>query len=285
MKKEDIDVFFAGKNLTKAYDKYAEQFDGTYPPVKNPDALMRGIRELMSEWADMSDGNPAHITMGIYEIQEVNVRGQRKKARRPSEYVISVNDLAAEYGEPGYEIREIRFADDQVESLSVIEPQAVHWSPDTMENTNDETRTKYYIGLIYQICDHSEGYDQELAPEMEIDPNILLEYLAAGELPEDLQTKAYEMKMAQIDQQGVGSEYELEEAIAERPAYNSIFAYEPDETVEAEVEQTQQEVELPWEEPTQTVGRQTQDSYFIDDTNASFEELDLDEEELENMFT
>lgn len=295
MKKEDIDVFFAGKNLARAYDKHADRFDGTYPPVKNPDALMRGIRELMQAWAEMSEGDPNHITMGIYEVQEVNVGGRKRKARKQSDYVISVDDLAEEYGDPGYSIREIRFADDQVESLSVIEPQNVHWSPDTMENTSDEMRTKYYIGLIYQICENSEGYDQELTPEEEIDPILLSEYLQKGELPADLQQKAYEMKMAKIEQEGV-EEVGLEEVATERqPAkFTSIFAYEPDETVEAEEEQTQTQqaqqtdYPLPWDEQEEEAEhRQTQqqDSYFIDDTNASFEELDLDEEELERMFS
>lgn len=290
MRKEDIDVFFAGRNLAKAYDKHAERFDGEYPPVKNPDALMRGIRELMSAWAEMSDGNPSHITMGIYEVQEVDVGGRRRKAKKQSDYVIAVDDLAEEYDAPGYAIREIRFSDDQVESLSVIEPEAVHWSSDTMANTSDELRTKYYIGLIYQICDHSAGYDQEIAPEMEIAPDVLLGYLAGGELPTDLQQKAYDMQMKQVEQEGVE---ELEETERQRPAYNSIFAYEPDEVVEAEAEQTQtqaqgQDYPLPWDEQEEVVEQrqsQTQDSYFIDDTNASFEELDLDEEELESLLT
>jgi hypothetical protein len=30
---------------------------------------------------------------------------------------------------------------------------------------------------------------------------------------------------------------------------------------------------------------QQQESFFIDDTNASFEEIDLDEEELESLFS
>lgn len=281
MKKEDIDVFFAGRNLMRAYDKHAEQFEGEYPPVKNPDALMRGIRDLMNAWAEMSDGNPSHITMGIYEVQEVNVGGKRRKAKKQSDYVISVDDLAEEYGDPGYAIREIRFSDDQVESLSVIEPQAVHWSPDTLENTSDETRTKYYIGLIYQICDHSDGYDRELAPEMEIAPDVLMSYISAGELPQDLQQKAYKMEMDQVEQE-VGGEYETEEeTVSQRPAYNSIFAYEPDETVEAEVEQVSEH-----EQEEEVVEQEQQgESYFLDNTNASFEELDLDEEELEDLFT
>lgn len=298
MKKEDIDVFFKGRNLTRAYDQYAEQFGGTYPPVKNPDALMRGIRDLMGSWAEMSDGDPGHITMGIYEVKEVNVRGQRRKARKTSDYVISVNDLAEEYGEPGYEIREVRFSDDQVESLSVIEPQAVHWSPDTIENTDDETRTKYYIGFIYQICDHSTGYDQELSPELEIDAGDLMSYLVAGsELPADVQQKAHESQMAKAEQEAIidsvdiGYDEEITQTATQKPSYNSIFAYDPEEVVEAEVERPQQEeTQLPWEEPKQVEEQrqtqsQDQSSYFFDDTNASFEELDLDEEELEDMFS
>lgn len=301
MKKEDIDVFFAGKYLVREYDSHADQFDGEYPPVKNPDALMRGIRSLMREWADMSDGNPNHITMGIYEVQDVNVNGQRRKARKQSDYVISVDDLEDEYGDPGYAIKEVRFSDDRIESLSVIEPQAVHWSPDTLGNTDDEQRTKYYIGLIYRICDHATGYDQDLAPELEIAPDVLMEYLAGGDLPADLQQKAYELKMAEAEQQGVGGlGYEEEATVQERPAYNSIFAYEPEDSpaqTHEEVEQAQAQTQrtvLPWDEPEEVEQEQVEQeqtpeqdagSYFIDDTNASFEELDLDEEELESMFS
>jgi len=249
----------------------------------------------MKEWAEMSDGNPNHITMGIYEVQDVNVNGQRRKARKQSDYVIAVDDLEEEFGDPGYAIKEVRFSDDQIESLSVIEPQAVHWSPDTLGNTDDEQRTKYYIGLIYRICDHSAGYDQDLAPELEIAPDVLMEYLSTGELPADLQQKAYELKMTEAEQQGVG-DLGYDEVTQERPTYNSIFAYEPEDSPaqrqEEEVEQTPEQTQktvLPWDEPEELEQKQTQEqdtgSYFIDDTNASFEELDLDEEELESMFS
>lgn len=302
MRQDDIDVFFTGKNLLRKFDECADQFQSDYPHVENPDAIMRGIRDLMQKFSEAVDEEDLkHISIGIWETEDVNVGGKTRKRRVSSDYFLTLDDLEEQYGAPGYAVSEARLADNQVESLSVIEPESVHWSPDTLENTEDETRTKYYLGLIYQICENSDGYDRMLEPELEISPDVLMSYVT-GELPEDLQRRAHDLEISQIGQQVDQDAYDdvmAEETQSQTPAYHSIFSYDPgqydaqveEETQEQQVAQTAR-TELPWDEPEQeeTVSFsesqiQTpsgEDSVFIDDLGAAFEELD--EEALEEMF-
>lgn len=300
LKHEDIDVFFTEKNLLGEYDKHAERFGGAYPDVKNPGALIDGVKKVMQRCADEAGGNPAHVTVGIWEIHQETVNGRIRKRRLPSDYFISLDNLEEALGEPGYAITESRLSDELVESMSVIEPDRVHWSVDTMENTEDQTRTKYYIGLIYLICENAPGYDQEALPVEEVDLADLEKYLARdargqvmGQIPEEVQEAAMQQRMA---------EEERKLAQTAEPSYGSIFAYaEPEETAQetieetveevAAVEQTQQQYAAPWEEETaeqeaieaEQAQTQAQESYFFDDTQASFEELDLEEEQVEEL--
>lgn len=268
------DVIFTARQLLKSFEQHEDKFSGQYPAVKNPGAIMTGIKSMLTLIKDSFGTDIDHVAIGIIERKGISPR-----------YVISVDETSEEYGERGYLVQQENTQTNLIESLSLVTPDDVKWSPDTLQNTNDENRTKYYIGFIYMICDRSEGYDQDIAPEIEITPEELMR-LISGDVPEAIQQAARQQREAELEQQ---QQQQAMTAAQSRHGGRRVSIFSDwDVTEEEETEVARQEEQVATPAATQgtsQTGRQEgqrqqeqkQEELLENDLSADFEEVTEDE--------
>lgn len=164
--------------LSFYYNKFADGYDSDYPEVKNPNALLDGIRSIARA---IGDGEIATNTL-LYIIEDEDDLINPQNAR----YVMTLMTGKKEHVGENFAIRLFYTGTNELESVSTIEENRVVWSADTMENTMHRTRTQYYLGFIYMLCDKSPGFDQEPVPENMLTIEDLIALGIEGELPAEL---------------------------------------------------------------------------------------------------
>lgn len=274
-----FDVSFKARQLIRSFERNEQKFGGRYPEVRNPGAVMNGVRSVLDAVAKRYDVDRNHIKFGIIEAPQ----------SKP-QYVISVDETTAQYGQPGYLIQEIHVPTQQAESMSFVSPGEVQWLGATADDGKSLDRTKYYLGFIYMVCEKSQGFDQELIAAVEISPTELISRLN-GAIPQELQSAS-------------NLEQEEKAKAAEQPAgFASIFSgwdmsevdgteeYEGFEEVAAQTpapaqQQPQQEAPaqgqkagypMPWEEQTEEYEEDLQANFSEEEdevTDAEYESYD-----------
>lgn len=165
--------------LTFYYDKFAGTYSSGYPEVKNPSALLDGIASVTRA---IGDGElPGHTLLYIIEDEQDLI--DPLSAR----YIMTITkDISKSSLSDNFAIRLFYTGTGEVESISTIEEDRVVWSPDTLENSHHKTRTKYYLGFVYMLCDKSPGFDEEVMAESELTLEDLIALGIEGELPNEL---------------------------------------------------------------------------------------------------
>ena len=169
----------SGNLLLKFYNKHVAEWQGKYPEVKNPQALIKGIESLCMKlcYGKLPDA------VAIYVIdKDMNPEEDFSKA----EYVILVKSAKVLGStKTGYSISLVYRPTGETESISSFEENNVVWSADRPANSMHKTRTKYYMGFTYMVCDNSPGYELDPIPEKML-TGIELMDIVEGEIPVEL---------------------------------------------------------------------------------------------------
>lgn len=258
-----FDVSFKAGQLLRSFERNQHRFGGRYPEVRNPGAVMNGVRFVLDAVAKHYQVDRDHIKFGIIEDPQ----------NRP-QYIIAVDETSTQYGAPGYMIQEIHVPTQKAESLSLICPEEVQWLGATADDGEGPDKTKYYLGFIYMVCEKSQGFDQELLAVNEISPTVLVSKLR-GAIPQELQSAANleqeEKAKAEVKPEGfasIFSGWDMSESVEE---YDDLVEDAPQEQKQA---QPQTEQQTPW-------GEQTEE-YEEEELQANFEEEDATDEEYES---
>lgn len=217
--------------LVYYYDKYADEYGGDYPEVKNPAALVQGIDTVVKA---IGDGTIADNTL-LYVLEDDDDRVNPQGAQ----YLIMItnaNALSDAAGAQGYSVRLFYTKTQELESISSFEENKVVWSPDNMNNTKHPNRTKYYLGMAYMLCDKSPGFDSEPMPELELTGADLIALGVEGELPPEV---------IEIALPGIEEQQQAEEAAreaAEQAVMEGIWDSEDEEVAESVPEEDDTEV-------------------------------------------
>lgn len=172
--------------LIKWYEKKKEQYNEGFPEVKNPQALIDGIIALSKK---MSGRSEPPETIYVYILDEEH------PDKSTAEYMIRLSKVSDEYGDYGYALCMFYQPTQEMESVSVFEPDKVTWSPETMRTAPTHAgRTKCYLGFSYMVCDNSKGFDEEPEEEYEITGEDLIELGIEADLPKDMMAAADELK-------------------------------------------------------------------------------------------
>lgn len=185
--------------LLSNFDKFASTYGSDYPVVRNPEALVKGIDAVIQA---MNAGKaPKNILLYILEDEadQADPYGAR--------YILAITrEEEGMTSLPSFAIRLFYNSTQEMESLSTVQPNEVVWSPDTLESSLHKTRTKYYLGFTYMLCDKSPGFDEELVPEEEMTLEEFLKYGIEGEIPAeliDISIEAEAEENGQIDTQHI----------------------------------------------------------------------------------
>ena len=169
-----------GSLLLNFYNKHAAEWQGKYPDVKNPQALIKGIESLCMKlcYGKLPDA------VAIYVIdKDMNPEEDFTKA----EYVILVKSAKlVGNSNTGYSISLVYRPTGETESISSFEENNVVWSPDKPNNSHHPTRTKYYMGFTYMVCENSPGFELDPLPEVMLTGTDLIELGVEGEIPVEL---------------------------------------------------------------------------------------------------
>lgn len=173
-----IERTISAEILAGYYSKHVDEYDGDYPDVLNPAALVDGIEELLRA---LGGGFiPENTILYIVENDDDKINPHRVR------YVITVYRGIGSNGGPAYALRVFYNRTNEMEALSVFEEDQVVWASDTIYNTKHRDRTKYYLGFAYMLCDKSPGFDREPMPERELTGSELIALGVQGELPPEL---------------------------------------------------------------------------------------------------
>lgn len=161
------------------YDKFADGYNSDYPEVRNPSALLDGVSSVVKA---IGDGMvPANTLLYVLEDE------QDERDPMNARYVITLrHNVQTDESSENFAIRLFYTGTNELESVSSIEEDVVVWSPDNLENSQHKTRTKYYLGFVYMLCDKSPGFDVEADAEAELTLEDLIALGVAGELPAEL---------------------------------------------------------------------------------------------------
>lgn len=172
--------------LIRWYEKKKEQYGDGFPAVKNPQALIDGIIALSKK---MSGRTEPPETIYVYILDDEH------PDKSTAEYMIRLSRVSDEYGDYGYALCMFYQPTQEMESVSVFEPDRVTWSPETMRTSPKHTgRTKCYLGFSYMVCDNSKGFDEEPEEEYEITGEDLIELGIEADLPKDMMSAADDLK-------------------------------------------------------------------------------------------
>lgn len=161
------------------YDKFAGTYTSDYPEVKNPAALLEGITSITQ--AIGGGVLPSHTLLYILEDEQDRI--DPLSAR----YIMTITkDISKSSLSDNFAIRLFYTGTGEMESISTIEEEQVVWSPDNLENSKHQTRTKYYLGFVYMLCDKSPGFDEEVVADTELTLEDLIALGIEGELPSEL---------------------------------------------------------------------------------------------------
>lgn len=178
--------------LIKWYEKKKEEYGEGFPTVKNPQALIDGIIALSKK---MSGRSEPPETIYVYILDDEH------PDKSTAEYMIRLSKVSDEYGDYGYALCMFYQPTQEMESVSVFEPDKVTWSPETMRSSpKHQGRTKCYLGFSYMVCDNSKGFDEEPEEEYEITGEDLIELGVEGDLPKDMMAAADDIK-AMVDEE------------------------------------------------------------------------------------
>lgn len=182
--------------LLENFEKFSSTYGSDYPIVRNPEALVKGIDSVVQA---MNAGQaPKNILLYILEDE------QDRKNPYGARYILAIS--RSEEGLtslPSFAIRLFYNNTQEMESISTVQPNEVVWSPDTLHSTQHKTRTKYYLGFTYMLCEKSPGFDEEMLPEEEMTLEEFLKYGIEGEIPSELIDISLETS-EQTDQEAVG---------------------------------------------------------------------------------
>lgn len=200
-----IEKTISSKLLENMYDSHEAEYDGNYPVVKNPRALLSGISDIIQSVSD--NGLAPNDKILLHVIENTNDEFPEK-----SDYVITIEKyvesvdnayngkekFAGSQFPPSYAVKLFYKPTMKMESISTFEEDKVIWSPDNMSNTQHPHRTKYYMGFAYLICEKSDGFDIEPLPENELTVEDLILLGVDGEL---LPPEAVEIELPDQDSQ------------------------------------------------------------------------------------
>ena len=251
-----VEKTMTARTLVSYYNRYSDNYDGGYPEVLNPSALMSGITNVAKK---MSDGELPDLLL-LYVIEDE----QDERNPREAQYVIA---LATDNGRSrldelpnAFALRLFYSKTQEMESQSIIDESRVYWSLDDMTNTKHPQRTKYYLGFTYLLCSNSPGFDIIPVPEKVLTGIQLIEADVEGEIPPE---------------------------IIEVPAMDELIASEG-ETVEETLEQPAAAEDYTPRVPARRRPQKTveeQPRMVEDDTEVKFEEEDLFEDEYDDLET
>lgn len=165
--------------LLDSFERFSDRYGSEYPVVRNPQALIQGIDSVVHA---MNEGHaPKNIL--LYILEDETDRENPYGAR----YILAITRVMdEEAGMPSFAIRLFYNDTQEMESISTVEPTEVIWSPDDLTTTHHETRTKYYLGFTYMLCDKSPGFDEEPMPDEALTLEEFLRYGMEGEIPTEL---------------------------------------------------------------------------------------------------
>lgn len=173
-----IEKTISANLLLHNFNKFASNYDSDYPQVKNPSAIIEGIRSVMKA---IGDGAVPDNTL-LYIIEDP----QDEENPRGARYVLIVTQGRFPDHCNDFAVKLVYTGTNEMESISTFEDNQVIWSPDTLENSHHKTRTKYYLGFIYMLCDKSPGFEEEPQAELELTLEDLIALGIEGELPAEL---------------------------------------------------------------------------------------------------
>lgn len=251
------------------YDKFAGIYSSEYPEVKNPAALLEGITSVTQA---IGDGVLSNHTL-LYIIEDEQDKIDPLSAR----YIMTITkDISKTAMSDNFAIRLFYTGTGEMESISTIEEEQVVWSPDTLENSCHKTRTKYYLGFVYMLCDKSPGFDEEVVAETELTLEDLIALGIEGELPSEL----IEIALPE-EQEAEEVPWETEEpvqAIITDDASNVVVSEFDD--LEHLFDEESEEIDVPEQDDTEVV------LFTPEEYEDEFDDLATDYEELfdEEMF-
>lgn len=230
--------------LSHYYDKFADKYAGRYPDVLNPPALINGITELLKK---IGDGRIYDHTI-LYIVENDEDLLDPRHVR----YVITVSNSGDD--KTSYSVKLFYTQTGEMESISTFQDKKITWSPDTIDNTSHHTRTRYYLGFSYMLCDHSPGFDSMPKPEKELTGEELLALGVEGDLPPET------ISVGIGDNESNKSEAESE--------YDDLPWDVEDDTAD---EQQHEDDKIPDEDDTEVVINHEDE--YDDDLETDFEEL------------
>lgn len=157
-KPEKTKVTIKSELLLTSFDKYYEEFNSSYPFIKNTSIFLSSIKKFHDKFS--SGANQLIIKL------------------IPTKWAIILTKETSD----DYSIIMLNWSRQEAEAVSLIGDTYTTWSSDTLSNSKDKIRTKLYLGFIYFIYNMNTKAGEELKPEHSLSVSELLN-LADGEIP------------------------------------------------------------------------------------------------------
>lgn len=177
--------------LVDAYNRERERNNGVagYPDVRNPQALIDGIRKFVADSA-RKQGIPVPVEtrLAITGRTDDDDLGDAASDRDATAYMAVIDDVtAANDGQTAYAVMMVRRDTMEMDAMSTITEEDVDWSADNMVETEHPRRTMLYMGFVSMLAEMSPGYDRDQEPDDELSVDELMKDVGdIGAIPPDL---------------------------------------------------------------------------------------------------